>query len=1117
MTPRILVHGIAAILTLTPAVAATFTWDGGAASDNWSLAGNWNPDGAPPDDGTADLIFNVAARLAPIVDAADPSWNILSLTFGNSSGAFVIGGADSLTIGSGGVTNNATLIQTINNNIVLAASQTWNAAGGTLAFGGTIDLNTRTLTVDGAGNTAFNMPITGAGALNKNGAGTLTLGSNTNSFSGTTTVNAGTLVLNNNSAPFAISGPLIIGDGEGGANADVVRLDAVQQISESGNVDITINSSGLLNLNGFDEAVYNIFVRGGNVTTGAGKLYIIGGVYSSGNTTGTIAGNLDLGGGTHTFSTNNGTQTIDLDISAGISNGNLITSGNGTLRFSGATENTYTGTTTVDEGVLMLSKTTANSAVKGPLVIGIVAHGANTSVVRYGGSDQFDETTPGTRITINGDGLLDMNGFSDTILDLTLNGGNLTNAGAGLIVLNGSLNSIGAATAATISGGNLLLNGATKAIAVPDGTPANDLDLNVAIAGSGIIKTGTGRMRLGKANTFTGGFNLQAGSIALADDGALGTAPATFAAGTVTVDTGDIATSTRTIGNAINVTGSVTVTTTPALGLRFTGPVSGTGSINYTGSGDLSFTGSVGTFTLNGGTFGGVVGSTLTTNAFTYNGGAFNGRLNVLGTAVFNSDFTAGNGMLISSAITLAAARTLTFNGTGLANEGTLTLSGGTLAGGGPLANNSLINGNGIIAGSGGFTNNSLITQSGGNLTLSNSGANVNNGNIDMVTGFQFRLAGANLTNSGSINLRGATLTGTGTLTNSGGGTITGRGTITAPFINGPGGSLLVSDGTTNVSQSFTNAGILRLTSFSAALVGGTITNSGVITGEGTMANPFNNAGGGEVRGESGKTLYLPGVTGPNAGRLNLLGGTLQFAQQFTNSTTGQINGHGVVNFAAGLTNSGQINFSVGLAEVFGTVNLLAGSRVITSGGGDSIFYGAVTHNGTEVRTSAGAQTVFFGLVNGAGPFTGTGTVYMEGGYSPGNSPAAVTLDTELIFGDAATLTLELGGLAAGSGYDQLVLGAGGSLVLDGALVLDLINGFTPAAGDSFAVFDFAPGQLTGGFDEILLADALPAGLSFDTTQLTTTGRIGVVPEPGAAALLLTGCAFLGLHRRSRK
>ena len=965
MTPRILAHGIAAIITLTPVVAATFTWDGGAASDNWSLAGNWNPDGAPLDNATADLIFNVNAGLAPIVDSNDGSWAINSLTFGGSAGAFVIGGTNLLVIYGGGVTNNSTETQAITNDINTVGT-TWSAAAGELIFGDAVNgrsmnLGSDALIFGGSSNTTIFSNLIGApGSLfdvTKNGSGTLTFslpsgvtayGSN---YTGTTTINEGTMILNQSVTGGVIGGNLVIGDGTGGAGADIVRLDRADQITETVGRTVTINSSGLLNLNG----------------------------------------------------------------------------------------------------------------------------------------------------------------FTDTIHNLTMNGGTLTNTGAGVLVLNGSLNLLPSATGATISGGNLLLNGGTKTIAVADGTPANDLDLNVVIAGSGIIKTGTGRMRLGKANTFTGGFTLQAGSIALADDGALGTGTATFAAGTITVDTGDIGASTRTIGNAINVTGSVTVTTTPALGLHFTGPLSGTGSINYTGTGDLSFTGSgsVGTFTLNGGTFGGVAGSTLATNAFTYNGGAFNGRLNVLGTAVFNADFTAGNGMLISGAPTLAAGRVLTLNGAGLANEGTLTFAGGTLAGSGPLANNSLINGNGIIAGSGGFTNNSLITQSGGNLTLSNSGANVNNGNIDMVTGFQFRLVGANLTNSGSINLRGATLVGTGTLTNSGGGTITGRGTITAPFVNGPGGSLLVSDGTTNVSQSFTNAGILRLSSFSAALVGGTITNSGVITGEGTVANPFNNASGGEVRAESGKTLYLPGVTGPNAGRLNLLGGTLQFAQLFTNSASGQINGHGVVNFAAGLTNSGQMNFSGGLAEVFGTVNLLAGSRVITSGGGDSIFFGAVTHNGAEVRTSAGAQTVFFGPVNGAGPFTGTGSVFIEGGYSPGNSPASVLHEGDLAFGGSSSLTLEIGGLVSGAEYDHL--NVGGGLHADGDLVLVLLGGFTPQFGDTFDLFDV--GTFAGNFDSIS-APALAGGNAWNFSALKTTGSVSVVPEPGSVVLLASMLGLLGMRRR---
>jgi hypothetical protein len=94
------------------------------------------------------------------------------------------------------------------------------------------------------------------------------------------------------------------------------------------------------------------------------------------------------------------------------------------------------------------------------------------------------------------------------------------------------------------------------------------------------------------------------------------------------------------------------------------------------------------------------------------------------------------------------------------------------------------------------------------------------------------------------------------------------------------------------------------------------------------------------------------------------------------------------------------------------------------------------------------------------------------------------------------------------------VLGESATLALDGTLVLDWLDGFTPQAGQSFDLLDFAPGQLTGSFDEIILADALPPGTSLDTSTLLTTGKVTVVPEPGAVALLIAGLALLGLRRR---
>ena len=202
------------------------------------------------------------------------------------------------------------------------------------------------------------------------------------------------------------------------------------------------------------------------------------------------------------------------------------------------------------------------------------------------------------------------------------------------------------------------------------------------------------------------------------------------------------------------------------------------------------------------------------------------------------------------------------------------------------------------------------------------------------------------------------------------------------------------------------------------------------------------------------------------------------------------------------------MNFSGGLADVFGTVNLLAGSKLITTGGGISTFYGAVTHNATEVRTSAGAQTVFFGLVNGAGPFTGTGSVFFEGGYSPGNSPASVLHEGDLVLGGSATLTLELGGLLRGAQYDHL--NVVGTLTEDGALDVVLYGGFAPRFGDMFDLFD--AGSILGSFDDVNLPE-LTGDLTWDDSQLASTGTLRVVPEPGVGML----GAFVAAASRRRK
>ena len=62
------------------------------------------------------------------------------------------------------------------------------------------------------------------------------------------------------------------------------------------------------------------------------------------------------------------------------------------------------------------------------------------------------------------------------------------------------------------------------------------------------------------------------------------------------------------------------------------------------------------------------------------------------------------------------------------------------------------------------------------------------------------------------------------------------------------------------------------------------ITSQGLVTGDGQIGGTFNNTAAGELRGEPGKSLKLTGANNTNAGRINLLGGELEFTQNLTNN-----------------------------------------------------------------------------------------------------------------------------------------------------------------------------------------------------------------------------------------
>jgi autotransporter-associated beta strand protein len=197
--------------------------------------------------------------------------------------------------------------------------------------------------------------ISGPGGLRKTGTGTLTLaGVGDNTFSGNTVVNAGRLHLQKTN-DVAIPGALIIGDGSGGSDADVVSLLTPHQIANDG--PITVNTSGLLDLNNHSDTVASLNLIGGKITSGLGTLALLGNVIVASNSVraSTISGKLYLGTAPRVFDVERHGFLSGLVISANISGtaaGHLIKTGPGGLALSAT--NSYLGQTLVNQGVLTL-------------------------------------------------------------------------------------------------------------------------------------------------------------------------------------------------------------------------------------------------------------------------------------------------------------------------------------------------------------------------------------------------------------------------------------------------------------------------------------------------------------------------------------------------------------------------------------------------------------------------------------------------------------------------------------------------------------------------------------------------------------------------------------------
>jgi hypothetical protein len=453
-----------------------------------------------------------------------------------------------------------------------------------------------------------------------------------------------------------------------------------------------------------------------------------------------------------------------------------------------------------------------------------------------------------------------------------------------------------------------------------------------------------------------------------------------------------------------------------------------------------------------------------------------------------------GGGVMILSSIdtALAAAGNVVF-----------TNSTGTIRGTGQIGVNglNLLNqANGIIQadvsgqlldlnGGGTFTNNGLMrAQGGGTLVLDGStGATfINNATIRSENGsdvsiLNSKIVGGTLDNTGSsgtLTLNGGTLRD---VTIAAGSTVTTGATRIGTIEN-----MLINHGTLAPASLqhiavasntiLSGGGVIALAAANSDIyaTGGnlTLTNSdNILRGTGQIGvnglNLLNQANGIIQADVSGQPLDLNGGgTFTNNGLMRAQnGGTLSFSGSGTFTNNG-----GTLQALEGTTISGVGGLT--FVQTSGTIDLAGGNMNFPSG---------VDLNG--------------GQLIGNGTFTGP--IRNNGGIvGPGHSPGKITVNGDYTQGANGTLNIEIGGAAAGTGYDQLQVS--GTAALGGTLNLSLINGFRPAVGD---VFPFIlPGSFTGAFSTInttgFTGQVNYSASAITITILTVSGGSTPTPTP---------------------
>ncbi len=346
-------------------------------------------------------------------------------------------------------------------------------------------------------------------------------------------------------------------------------------------------------------------------------------------------------------------------------------------------------------------------------------------------------------------------------------------------------------------------------------------------------------------------------------------------------------------------------------------------------------------------------------------------------------------------------------------------------------------------------------------------------------------------------------------ITNAAGGTLKFEGSFTTT--NAP-SSIVIQSGVTNAVVEFAAANSFSNVFLDHGQARFSASNS---WGAGRIAMGMNAAStnASAVAFTTGMTVNAAIEARTNAGEKTILytagAGTLTMAGNITNNATGTARGLGMDVAGGGTMQvNGQISGDGAVTkEGFGRLHV-AGENSYT--GGTVINQGTLEISGTSALGSGEVTVNAGGTLAGNGSVAGNTTVH--GTVAPGSSPGLLDFEGDLTFTANSVLSLEISSTGArGVNFDAIDVG--GTLTIDptATLVLTYIDGYSPQVGNTFQFLNFS---VVDG--EFLFNTDIGGGLSWDTSNLYTTGEMTVIPEPSTWALLGMGAAVTFWFGRRR-